>query len=167
MAIRFDYSSNAGVVGIESYRGADRSPKTPLGQAAKMSDVKACKALLHYGAQIEPSYARNSSVLFFAVENMHIELMALFLDKGADIEARNQTYRDKPLQYVWRVCCDAKNIRYDIITLFLERGADPNAGDGCSRSSFLRTSLYQTWYIDSVGKEECKKLAALIDKYTK
>ena len=64
-----------------------------LHYAAKEGDVSEVKRLLAAGANVEArttgGFARNSTPLITATRFHHFDVMQLLLDRGADIDARN------------------------------------------------------------------------------
>ena len=84
---------------------------------------------LHNIAEMNPMFVRHgrSSPAQRKERAERRELVELFLESGADIDAMEEEYRSTPLGWA------ARQGQEDVVELLLERGADPNGGEAWAR----------------------------------
>jgi ankyrin repeat protein len=95
---------------------------TPLGAAAVVGDQALAGALIAHGAKIDDT-STGESALHAAIAERHVELAALLVAKGANVNARNLSQLT-PLHFL------AANLHdRNLAELLIRHGADVNAKD--------------------------------------
>ncbi|MCE9508301.1 MAG: ankyrin repeat domain-containing protein [Alphaproteobacteria bacterium] len=96
-----------------------------LFRAVEAGNPAAVRALLAQDAALNISIGSGGdTALLRALKNKNPEIVKMLLDKGADVNARDN--EDTPL-LIWAMLCAQNNVQ--IVELFLSRGADINAKD--------------------------------------
>lgn len=114
-----------------------RSGRTPLYIAVNANDLVVVRRLLEAGADPNwpsgPVGLQGRSPLHWCVEKGLLEMMALLLDFGADIEqdGRLELHCDPPL-FVAARCNQPIAVRIKMVQLLVERGANPRRALGYS-----------------------------------
>ncbi len=104
--------------------GARADISSALHAAAGQGKIDVFNLLLAHAD--EETIAKSSTALHMAASFDHGSLVELMLDRGFDIEARDQRCINTPLHSV----CAADAAYPDIVRLLLSRGADINARNG-------------------------------------
>ena len=115
------------------YTEKESSGYTALALTADTDDLATAQLLLENGAQdsLEEATAIGDTPLMGAVSNSHLEIAKLFLDYGAQINARDN-YDHTALMYA------AENHHAPLIKLLLEHGADDTLQDNNERTAYDR-----------------------------
>ena len=100
---------------VGSAAGQDMIEATRAGDLARVQELIAYDSLA-----VKITDGRNCTPLHFAVDKGHADIVALLLDEGGDLEARDVD-GDTPLH--WAACTD----HVDMIDLLLDRGAEIDA----------------------------------------
>jgi len=113
------------------YTEEESSGYTALALTADTGDLATAQLILENGAEdsLEESTAIGDTPLMGAVLNNHLEIAELFLDYGAQINARDN-YGHTALMYA------AENHRIPLIKLLLEHGADDTLQDDKERTAY-------------------------------
>ena len=150
--------------------------RTPLHIAASNAHKKMVELLLNNGAQINAKSAHNITTLHLASilgiysyqpsGNLTIfpseisgykEMIALLLEKGADVTAKDSSGATA-LHYAVTIL---SNAQLDIVTLLLKNKADPNASDSEGQTPLHVAINKQNWG----DLEKNKALIELLDVY--
>ncbi|KAG9237406.1 ankyrin repeat-containing domain protein [Amylocarpus encephaloides] len=104
--------------------GADTSmpndTRPPLWWAANIGLVSICRLLLEYGADPNWKSTAHAPILIQAVNESKVELVELLLDKGADIDAQDESVFYHPTV----LSCAAQNTSTEVVECLLKRGAN-------------------------------------------
>ena len=100
---------------------------TPLAAAIYCNHKTIVELLLAHGAAVNgPVYAWKTPLQMACdKDNANEDILKLFIDRGADLDAIAEYRRETPLT---RACGSKSNL--DIVQLLLNAGADVNGGDG-------------------------------------
>jgi outer membrane protein assembly factor BamB len=112
------------------FTAAAQSPNEALRQAAKAGDLKAARAALDAGAEVDTKDDYSITPLMLTVRQGNVELAKLLLDKGADINAKDTFYGVNVLSEA------ARSGNSEIVALLLDRGASGG-------TDLLRTAVRQ------------------------
>ncbi len=104
-------------------RGADPNAKPYLLSAARSGNPGLARLLLDNGGNTEFINAAGETALHHAAMNDFLEVVRVLLDRGADIEARDDVIRRTALLYA------AQSASLELVTLLLDRGAEINIQD--------------------------------------
>lgn len=96
-------------------------PDSPVADAAELDDVKAVRALLRQGADVNAAQGDGMTALHWAAENGNVELTKILLSAGANVAAVTRIGDHTPLHLASRVG------HASVIRALLKAGADPNA----------------------------------------
>lgn len=89
-------------------------------KAASDGDEEALKQALNSGFDVNVTDAKQNTALHLAAKHGHLNVMALLIKHGADVDAQND-WLSTPLHLAER--------NMEAIRLLLEAGADPNIKD--------------------------------------
>lgn len=85
--------------------------------AVRKGDVAAVRALLDQGVPADTKFRYDRTALSFAADRGYADVVALLLDRGADVDAKDSFYRVTPL--VWA----ADHQHVGVVRMLLARGA--------------------------------------------
>ena len=118
--------------------GRPASKSTRLQKAAQKGDIKAVKALLAAGAEVNAKTKKGSwTPLHYAAWFGHTEVVKLLLEAGAKVNARDN-YGKTPL------CRAARLHRNEAAKLLIEAGADVNIRDRAGDTPLDKAQREQT-----------------------
>lgn len=127
--------------GIDVANGADPEPQqfylgavTAINFAARENGIETVKALLDAGIPIDQQTGDGSSPLLIALQNAHLDLARLLIDRGADVNLANRKGWN-PLymavkvrnQEIGTMPNPDANGMYELIQTLIDKGADVNA----------------------------------------
>ncbi len=101
--------------------GCTPAPQTPFARAVWDDDADAVESFLKNGEAVDQREARGMTPLMWAARTDSVRMMAVLIDAGADVNARDANNHWTPLMHA----VHKRNLR--AAKLLLERGADPNA----------------------------------------
>ena len=129
----------------------DNSGYTPLHWASgsHSSEIKDIKRMLEEGADINARGNDDRTHLHFAAEGNLPEVVAFFLDKGLDIEARTKQGQT-PLHQA--MCCIFNDTRLAVTELLLNRGANVEARDNFGRTPLHWAAIRTRYHSSAVVK---------------
>ena len=110
----------AGVAGLAVLLAlvpVDAAVDAPLADAAMRQDVDVVRGLIALGADPDVAHGDGMTALHWAAERGDIEIVALLLDAGADIEARTRLGSHTPLHVA------SRSAQAGAVTALLEAGA--------------------------------------------
>jgi ankyrin repeat protein len=111
-----------------------RKPLDPLTAGAKKGDLKAVRALLDAGHEVDIRGPFGVTPLIVSARSATSEMVGLLLDRGADINAHDQSGRTALLSACW-------NGQVSTGVLLLERGAAMDVQDNAGRSALMVAAL--------------------------
>jgi len=106
------------------------APATSLADASGRGDMKAVRALVQQGVDVNARGVDGSSPLHHAVSSDHLDVADLLLKAGADVSATDR-YGVTPLSLA------ALNGSAPMIRRLLGAGADPNAADPTGQTALM------------------------------
>ena len=93
----------------------------PLADAAMRRDVAAVRSLIAEGTDPDAAHGDGMTALHWAARHGDVEVIALLVDSGADVEARTRLGSHTPLHVA------SRSARTGAVTALLEAGAEPAA----------------------------------------
>jgi TolB-like protein/ankyrin repeat protein/class 3 adenylate cyclase len=100
---------------------------SPLYAASKRGDLQDVKRLITEGANVNITDYFGKSPLHFAAKNGHVEITALIVNAGADIEAKAQGYPDNRVFDATPLIVAAQQGHSKVAEVLINAGADINA----------------------------------------
>ncbi len=143
--------------GIDVINGADPEPKqfylggiTAINYAVRENGIETVNALLDAGVPINQQTGDNSTPLLIALQNAHLDLARVLIERGADVNLANRKGWN-PLYMAVKVRNqeigtmpnpDASGM-YELIELLIAKGADVNAR--ISGETEVHDAIASTW----------------------
>jgi ankyrin repeat protein len=106
----------AGVLAVPAVATAAATAQDLLA-AVRKGDAAAVRAALDQGVPVDAKFRYDRTALSFAADRGQADIVALLLDRGADINAKDTFYQATPLTWA------AANEHVDVVKLLLARGA--------------------------------------------
>jgi len=121
----------------------DRQGRTGLIVASRKGDVEIVRQLLRHHASLAPCDSHNESALYYAAQLARAGVVALLLEHGADVNARQGQFGETALHAAaWGWNHDNSGEEYrPIIQLLTKHGAEINARDESGRSPLFTAAM--------------------------
>jgi ankyrin repeat protein len=135
------YKGNLDAVELLLAHGADIEARTSFGMTPLLSSLRwdrlaVTKFLVEKGANVNPTTELGRTPLIISAVEGNPELARLFLDNGADIEAKDQNYKRTALHFA------ALYGQLDIVDALLKKGAHVDERDGAGKTPLDYAARY-------------------------
>jgi hypothetical protein len=93
-----------------------------LAEAARKGDGAGVKKLLDEGVDVNTKYRYGATVLSYACDRGHVDVVKLLLDRGADPLVKDTFYKATPLTWAVRPAMGRKPQHVEVVRLLLAKG---------------------------------------------